>query len=127
MKALTRYTVAASLIAALTLAAVLPFVGPSGRIGLVAAVCVTLPLQIGLFALLAGAREDEDSARFMNFWGLGMLGRMGVLALVGLSTRVFDNVDPTVTIMSTVGLFFIFLLLEPVFLPRDEQATGYAR
>ena len=125
MKALTRYTVAATLLAASTVAAVLPFLGPSGRMGLLVAVCVTLPLQVGIFSLLAGAREEPT--RFMTFWGLGMLGRMGVLTLVGFSTRAFRTVDPAVAIMSTVGLFFIFLLLEPAFLPRDEQATGYAR
>lgn len=125
MKALSRYTVAVTLVAAMTLGAVLPFLGPSGRSGLLIAVFVTLPLQVGLFSLLATTRDDPT--RFMTFWGLGMLGRLGVLALVGLSTRMFQNLDPTVTIMSTAGLFFIFLLLEPVFLPRDEQATGYAR
>ena len=125
MKALPRYTVVSSLIAALLVLVALPFLDASGRAGLLVAAGVTLPLQIGLFALLVGARGD--SSRFMTFWGLGMLGRMGVLALVGLSLRFFDTVDPTVTIMSTVGLFFIFLLLEPVFLIRDEQATEYAR
>ena len=125
MKALSRYTVAVTLVAAMTLGAVLPFLGPSGRSGLLIAVFVTLPLQVGLFSLLATTRDDPT--RFMTFWGLGMLGRLGVLALVGLSTRIFQNLDPTVTIMATAGLFFIFLLLEPVFLPRDEQATGYAR
>ena len=125
MKALSRYTVAVTLVSAMTLGAVLPFLGPSGRSGLVLAVAITLPLQVGLFSLLATTRDDPT--RFMTFWGLGMLGRLGVLALVGLSTRALQSLDPTVTVMSTAGLFFIFLLLEPVFLPRDEQATGYAR
>lgn len=125
MKALPRYTVVSSLIAALLVLVALPFLDSSGRVGLLVAAGVTLPLQVGLFALLVGARGD--SIRFMTFWGLGMLGRMLVLALVGFSIRFFDAVDPTVTIMSTVGLFFIFLLLEPVFLNRDEQATEYAR
>jgi hypothetical protein len=125
MKALPRYTVASSLIAALLVLVASPFLDPSGKAGLLVAAGVTLPLQVGLFALLVAARRDSN--RFMAFWGLGMLGRMAVLAVVGLSIRFFDTVDPTVTIMSTVGLFFIFLLLEPVFLIRDEQATEYAR
>ncbi len=125
MKALLRYTVVSSLIAALLVLVALPLLDSSGRAGLLLAAAVTLPLQIGLFALLVGAHGDAN--RFMTFWGLGMLGRMVVLALVGLSIRFFDTVDPTVAIMSTVGLFFIFLLLEPVFLVRNGQATEYAR
>lgn len=125
MKALPRYTVVSSSIAALLVLVALPFLGPSGRAGLLVAAVVTLPPQVGLFALLV--RAQGDSNRFMAFWGLGMLGRMLILALVGLSIRFFETVDPTVTILSTVGLLFIFLLLEPVFLNRDEQATGYAR
>lgn len=125
MKALPRYTVVSSSIAALLVLVALPFLGPSGRAGLLVAAVVTLPPQVGLFALLV--RAQGDSNRFMAFWGLGMLGRMLILALVGLSIRFFETVDPTVTILSTVGLLFIFLLLEPVFLTRNEQATGYAR
>ena len=125
MKALSRYTVAVTLIAAMTLGVVLPFLGPPGRSGLLVAVAVTLPLQVGLFTLLVTTRRDPN--RFMTVWALGMLGRLCVLALIGLSTRVFQSLDPTMTIMPSVGLLFVFLLLEPVFLPRDEQATGYAR
>ena len=125
MKALSRYTAAVTLVAAITLGAVLPFVGPSGRVGLLIAVAITLPLQIGFFSLLASTRDDPS--RFIAFWGLGMLGRLGVLAIVGLCARTFQGLDPAVTIISTVGLFFVFVLLEPGFLPRHERATGYAR
>ena len=125
MKALLRYTLVSSLIAAVLLLAALPFLDASGRSGLVLATGVTLPLQIGLFALLVGARRDSN--RFMAFWGLGVLGRMAVVGALGLSVRFLDVVDPAVALMGTVGLFFIFLLLEPVFLFRNGQATGYAR
>lgn len=125
MRALPRYTVVTSLVVVLFLVIGAPFLDASGRIGLLIAAAVTLPLQIGLFALLVGARHD--SMRFMASWGLGVLGRMIVVGIVGISIRALDTVDPTVTILSTVGLFFIFLLLEPVFLLRDEQVTGYAR
>jgi hypothetical protein len=50
-----------------------------------------------------------------------------VVGVLGLSVRFLDVVDPAVALMGTVGLFFIFLLLEPVFLFRIGQATGNAR
>ncbi|MEX2465893.1 MAG: hypothetical protein WD995_03230 [Gemmatimonadota bacterium] len=125
MKALPRYTLVTSLLVVLFLAIAAPFLDAAGRFGLMVAAGVTLPLQIGLFALLVGTRHD--SMRFMASWGLGVLGRMLVVGVVGLSIHMLETVDPTVTILSTVGLFFIFLLLEPVFLFRNEQATGYAR
>jgi hypothetical protein len=125
MKALSRYTAALTLVAAITLGSVLPFLGPRGRVGLLIAVAITLPLQIGFFSLLVSTRSDPS--RFMALWGLGMLGRLGVLVIVGLSTRIFQGLDPAVTIMSTVGLFFVFVLLEPGFLPRHERTAGYAR
>lgn len=125
MKALPRYTVVTSLVVVLFLSIAAPFLDASGRVGLLIAAAVTLPLQIGLFALLLGARHD--SLRFMASWGMGVLGRVLVVGIMGLSIRALETVDPAVTILSTVGLFFIFLLLEPVFLFRDGQATGYAR
>ena len=115
MKAQSRYTAAVTLVAAITLGAVLPFLGPSGRLGLLVAVAIALPLQVGFFSLLVTSRSDPN--RFMTFWALGMLGRLGVLAVVGLSVRFFQSLDPSVTIMSSVGLFFIFLLLNIVVNP----------
>ncbi|MDZ7779202.1 MAG: hypothetical protein U5R14_04580 [Gemmatimonadota bacterium] len=124
MKALSRYTVVSSLIVALIAGITVPFLDAAGRLGFAAAGVVALPLQVGLFALLVHARDD--SSRFMTWWGLGVLGRVVAVAAVGLGVRSFQVFDPTVTMMATVGLFYIFLLLEPVFLRRDGRATEYA-
>lgn len=124
MKALPRYTVVSSVIVLLIVGGAAPFVDDAGRLGLAAAGAVALPLQVGLFALLV--RNQYDPSRFMTFWGLGVLGRMAVVASVGVLVRSFETFDPTVTMLATVGLLFIFLLLEPVFLRRDERVTEYA-
>ncbi len=125
MKALPRYTLVIGSIVVALFAVTAPFLDAAGRFGLVVAAGVALPLQVGLFALLVEARHDPS--RFIAFWGLGVLGRMAMVAVVGLSIRSSGILDPTVTIMSTVGLMFIFLLLEPVYLRRDDQVTEYAR
>jgi hypothetical protein len=125
MKALPRYTLVIGSIAIATLAVSAPLLDAAGRLGLIMAAAVVFPLQVGLFALLVEARRDPS--RFITFWGLGVLGRMAVVAAVGLSIDRVGTVDSTVAVMSTVGLFFIFLLLEPVFLLRDDQVNGYAR
>jgi len=127
MKALPRYTAVATAIVVLLVAVAAPFLDAPGRRGLALAAFATLPLQVALFALIEGARQD--SMRFMAFWGMGVLGRMAVVFVVGFAVGALDiiDIDPTVTILSTVGLLFIFLLLEPVFLSRGERATGYAR
>jgi len=125
MKALARYTAVTTLIATLLVAATAPFVGDSGKAGLLLAAGVAVSMQVLLFGLLHGARRD--SSRFLAFWGVGVLARMGVVVLVGVSVRALDVFDPTVTVMGTVGLLFIFLLLEPLFLLRSERDPGYAR
>jgi len=125
MKALPRYTAVATAIVVLLVAVAAPFLEAPGRRGLAVAALATLPLQVVLFALLERARQD--SMRFMAFWGMGVLGRLAVVFVVGFAVGALDIIDPTVTILSTVGLLFIFLLLEPVFLFRRDQATGYAR
>jgi len=119
MKALVRYTAVVLAVALVAGLAAWPFLDAAGRVSLGWAAAVTVPAQIGFFALLSAARQD--ALRFMVWWGLGVLGRMVLVALVGLTIRAVSVPDPSVLMMSTVGFFFVFILLEPAFMARGEK------
>lgn len=125
MKALVRYTAVVIGIAGAAALATWPFLDAAGRVSLAWAVAVTVPTQVLFFALLATALRD--ATKFMAWWALGVLGRMLLVALVGFSIGVLAVPAPTVLMMSTVSLFSIFLLLEPVFLTRPGRDASYAQ
>ena len=125
MKQLGRYAIAALAVVVVALALAWTLLAHEGRLSVVAAAAIAWPTQIGLFALLL--RAQSDPARFMMWWGAGILGRVGVVATVGLLMGRLGSIDPAVLLMSLVGIFFALLLLEPVFLARSENTVQLAQ
>ena len=125
MKALGRYTLTAVTIVLVSVAALWAFVGEAGRTSLLVAAAIALPVQILTFGLLV--RSSIDSAQFMLWWGIGVLGRMLVVVALGLALDAFAALDPTVLIMSVCGFFFALLLLEPAFFTRRNSPTRFAQ
>lgn len=124
MKALGHYAIAAILIVAAGTGALWPFLDPSGRAALVVAAAVALPVQLATFLLmLPGLR---DPSRFMVRWGVGMLIRMGVVAVVGLLLPRLHGLDGGVLLLSVCGFFFALLLLEPAFF-RSKGTARFAQ
>jgi len=121
MKALTRYTTVAGLVVLGVLAASWMALDPPGRRGVALAAGVTFPLQVILFALLVRARHDQMS--FLGWWAAGILGRMGVVAVLGLVVRTAASLDPSATVLSAAGLLFVMLLLEPACLDGLGRAS----
>lgn len=123
MKALGHYSIVALLILAVLVGALWPFFDAAGRMSLLVAAVVALPVQLAAFALIVPALGH--STKFLIRWGLGFLGRMGVVAAVGLSLHRFEILDPSVLLLSVCGFLFTLLLLEPMFF-RNQGSTQFA-
>lgn len=125
MKSLGRYAATAALILFIGVLAVWTFVDAEGRTALVAAAAVAFPVQLAAFAALRFA--GDDAHRFMVVWGVGILGRMVLVAAVGLGREAIPGVDPTVLLMSLCGFLFALLMLEPVFMSRANGSVRFAQ
>jgi hypothetical protein len=121
MKALGLYAAAGLIIVLLVTAGAWNFLSPDARESMVMAAAIAWPLQVGLFALLA--RWQGEPSRFLVVWGAGILGRLGVVAAMGLALNRLGAAQPGVLLMSLVGFLFALLLLEPVFLDRGNQTA----
>lgn len=122
MKALVRYTAVTGLMALAVLVMSWALLDGVERRSVAVAAAVAFPAQVGLFALLARARAD--AMKFMGWWAAGVMSRMVLLAALGLSVRSFGGLDPSATLLPAAGLFFVFLMLEPVFLPELDHEVS---
>lgn len=108
------------LAAVLAVAAALALPAAEAR-GVRVAALVACGVQLAAFGLLVYARAR--STLFLAGWVGGMLLRFVVLAAVAVwVTQDGGGLPAEVTLVSLVGLWFVLLLLEPVFL-RRELAT----
>jgi hypothetical protein len=125
MKALGLYSAAGMAVVVTAIALAWTFLSGDGRESLLTAAVIAWPLQVGFFALLV--RFQHDPSRFLIWWGAGMLGRMIVLAAVGIGLSRMGSLEPEVLVMSLAGFFFALLLLEPLFLDRGNQTARLAQ
>lgn len=124
MKALGHYAIAAVLLVAALSGVLWLFLDDAGRVSLLAAVAITLPVQLGLFMLLIPAMGDQS--RFLVRWGMGVMARMVVVAAVGLALPRLGGLNGEVLILSVCGFFFALLLLEPAFF-RTKGTARFAQ
>lgn len=124
MKALSHYAIAALLVVAVLGAVLWPFLDGYGRAGYLAAVAITVPIQLALFSLVVRALDEQN--RFLLRWAGGILVRMGVVATVGLLLPRLQGLNGTVLLMSVCGLFFALLVLEPAFF-RTKVTARFAQ
>lgn len=125
MKSLGRYAATAALILLLGVLAAWSFVDADGRTALVVAAAMAFLVQLAAFAGLGFAGGDAN--RFLAVWGAGVLVRMVLVAAVGLTREAIPGVDPTVLLMALCGFLFALLLLEPVFMSRDNGSVRFAQ
>lgn len=113
MKALGQYAIAATVVTAVIGGAMWPFLDGTGRMSLMVAASIALPVQLGAFLLVVPSLGDQN--RFLVRWGIGVLARMGVVGGVGLLLPRLQSLDGGVLLLTICGLFFALLLLEPAF------------
>lgn len=86
----------------------------AGSMGVAVAGLVALPVQVGLFTLLARTRPGTSG--FLAAWVGGMLARLVVLAVVGVVMVRSARLPGAPTLLGLVGFFFGMVLMEPYFL-----------
>jgi hypothetical protein len=124
MKALGRYSIAGLLLVLVATLGMWPFMGPAGHRSLLMAAAVAWPVQVCAFALLS--RALGHPMKFLLWWGVGVLARMGIVIAVGLALTRIDGVEPSVLLLSTAGFFFALLLLEPAFFDQTGDRARFA-
>ena len=92
-----------------------PLLDGPGRIGIVAAALLALPIQVAAFA---GLVWGWSGRRFFAAWALGMLARLIAVA-VALALVLVSELAPAPTLLSLASFLFAMLVLEPFFLRRD--------
>lgn len=104
---------AAAVVACLVFAAGVPLAGPAGRTGVGFGVATGFLLQMIFFWLFAVVWFPTQP---LLAFGVGMLGRMLVVAAVGLLVAPALGLPVAPVLLSMVSVFFVTALLEPVFL-----------
>ena len=83
------------------------------------AAAIAAAVQVPAFgALVASRRKGRD---FMVSWASGMLLRFAVIAGAAFWVTRRTSLDPSVTLLTLVGLVFVLVLLEPAFLRLADE------
>jgi hypothetical protein len=107
-----RYLIAVVAISALVLGTGLAVAGPAGRPGVVYGVGIAFAFQVVVFWLLAGVLFPT---RRMLVYGLGMVGRFLLVALVAVAVVPALAMPAISTLFSLLAVLFLATLLEPAF------------
>lgn len=107
-----RYLIAVVAVSALVLAAGLLLAGPAGRSGVVHGVGIAFAFQVIVSWLLAALLFPR---RRMLVYGLGLVGRFLLVALVAFAVVPALAVPAISTLFSLLAVLFLATLLEPVF------------
>lgn len=86
--------------------------------GVLLAVLVALPLQLGVFGVLVV--QTTGSTGFLAAWVGSTLLRMLAIGLVAWVVVRRDDTDPLAALLTLAGLLFVLLLLEL----RELRVTG---
>lgn len=113
-------TVAVALAAAVTLLAML-LAEPSARAGVAIGASAALALQVGLFWLLA---VWLFPGKGMLAYGLGLLARFAVFALLALLVVPAARLPFGPTLFTLAGVFWVTTLVEPLFLKTRTPVAG---
>jgi hypothetical protein len=93
-----------------------PLLDGSGRMGLIVAAALALPVQIAAFAALRWGWSWRK--RFLAVWAAGMFARALVLA-AGLVLVLVFELPPAPTLLALAAFLFGMLLIEPFFIKTD--------
>lgn len=116
MRATATYALVSLALVGGVTAALWPFLGPGGRVGVLVAGAVAVPVQVAAFGVLARHRIGERA--FFSAWVGGTVVRLGLVVTVAGAIAWWRFVPPAPTLLALAGFFFGLLLLEPVWLRR---------
>lgn len=120
---MVRYGLAALLVTLLGIGLAWPWLGETGRNGLMVAAAIAWTVQTAAFAVLVRFRESARG--FLAAWVGGTLVRMGLILLAAWAVVRFPGLPPAPTLLGLAGFFFGLLLLEPLFFgPGGTDGPG---
>lgn len=96
-----------------------------GRRGLVLGAGTALLVQLPAFGLLVV--QPRSSPKFMGAWVAGTLLRLLAVGGVAIVLLVSEDFDPLTALLSLVGLLFVLLLLESLWLRKTANGPTNAR
>lgn len=121
MRALGRYAGFGLVGIGVIIAALWPFLDEASRLGVLAAAAIAYPVQVVAFGMLLRAKREPE--RFLLWWGLGILIRMGVVIAVGIVVSSTEVLPPAATLLGVAGFFFGMLLMEPAFFKAGNESA----
>lgn len=122
MSAALRYGAAAVAVIGLLTLGIVPFLEPAGRLGVLVAAAVAVPVQIAAFAVLVRYRGEVKG--FMAAWAGGMALRALTLLVVAVLVIRSGTESAIPLLLSLAGFFFALLLLEPIYFKVERAGHG---
>jgi hypothetical protein len=98
------------------------FLSDAAARGVWLAAVIAWLLQLAAFALLLLARRSGTQL-FIAGWAAGMLVRFGGLATVAFVVSRRGTPPLDATLVGLVGIVFVLLLIEPLFLRLDTRTS----
>jgi hypothetical protein len=121
MKAWASYTAIALVVAGLVVVAAMLLADPAVSAGIRFAAVVGFAVQVVAFGFLVRVRERP--AVFLAGWVGGIALRFVVVGVVAFWVTRTEKYPPAPTLVSLVGIVFLMLMLEPLFLRKGLPAA----
>jgi hypothetical protein len=124
MSASVRYGASSVALIGLLTLGLWPFLDAAGRMGVLVAAAVAIPIQVGAFVVLVRYRGEVKG--FMAAWAGGMAIRAAALLVVAILVIRSGSASAIPMLLALAGFFFALLLLEPVCFKADPPGHGKA-
>ena len=121
---MVRYGAAAVALIGLLTLGIVPFLEPAGRVGVLLAAAVAVPIQVVAFSVLVRYRGQGKG--FMAAWAGGMALRALTLLVAAVLVIRSGTESAAPLLLALAGFFFALLLLEPVYFEADRLDVGRA-
>ncbi|HUP51707.1 MAG TPA: hypothetical protein VM198_04485 [Longimicrobiales bacterium] len=124
MSASVRYGASSVALISLLTLGLWPFLDAAGRMGVLVAAAVAIPIQVAAFVVLVRYRGEVKG--FMAAWAGGMAIRAAALLAVAILVIRSGSASAIPMLLALAGFFFALLLLEPVCFKADPPGHGKA-
>jgi hypothetical protein len=124
VSAAVRYSASSVALIGLITLGLWPFLDQAGRMGVLVAATVAVPVQVAAFAVLVRYRGEVKG--FMAAWAGGMALRAVALLVVAIVVIRSGTASAIPMLLALAGYFFALLLLEPVYFKADPSGQRKA-
>jgi hypothetical protein len=117
-----KYAASGGALVAIGVLGLWPFLSPAGRVGVLLAAGISLPVQVVAFTLLL--RRRGETTGFLAAWVGGMVARMLVVALAAVYVIRSRMEGAVPMLLALAGFFFGLLLLESFHFRQEPGETA---